>query len=750
MLLIIPLVLFAVTDDSAPGEVVRGPYGVPHVFSDSLEGAFFHAGYAVAQDRLWQMDLSRRSARGKLSALIGRSALNSDKDAIRFGYTDAEYKQFFNRLSSRTQSIFSAYAKGVNAWIDEAHGSNKLPESYAGRKPESWVPEDSLAIGVNLVRLFGKGGAGEIRNLLLYTYLSERLGADTLNAIRDIAWLMDKDSPVTCADSDDPFKGVRPFPDVDPRVLEAHTKLLPKVNLLELLPAIRLSDQSSMKEIAAQMGLPFRAGSYAMVVSPGRSDIGVPLLLSAPQMGFQTPSVVHQISISSPTYSAVGMNVPGIPGVLIGHSPKIAWGFTSGVADTDDIFFVKLNPDNPDQYQHDGKWKNFERTETKIAIDGGEAATGVRELSEYGPVVLKSVSTGVAYCRKSTLWMGEADVLDAIPTIVDCGSIADVQKVALRFGASFNLFAATTDGDIGWFFCGRIPIRSEKVDPRLPAPGDGQHDWIGLAPASHMPYVINPKSGVIANWNNKPVSWWPNSDTPVWGRIFRIEALNWVMNSRERLSSQELEENARYIATHESEPSYFVPDLLRVVSGSTEAESTAIRYLRHWEYDFLEGSVAPTIYRAWFAKLQEEIFLAKTGNFMSPAAFSQAIQPTLVWNALSRRTTVDWLGNRTKEDVLKSSFTKAIEALVKANGNDIATWRYRATRLPFSSVTEALYSNRGTYIQTVELWPTPRGRFVAPPGTHENKQSAHAADQVALSANWNLFPMLWKREEIKK
>ncbi|MFN8140191.1 MAG: penicillin acylase family protein [Fimbriimonadales bacterium] len=743
---ILALLVVGSTQLTPAGELIRGAYGEPHIFAASRSAAFFWAGYSVAQDRLFQMDVSRRSARGRLAALLGKTALNSDRDAIRFGYTDSEYDTLFSKMSSAAQKDYESYANGVNSWIEEATTNKLLPASYSGAKPEAWSVRDSLAIGVNLVRLFGKGGAGEIRNLLLYTYLKDKMGADTPKAIEDIAWLMDESASTTCAKEDDPFKGVSPFPALAPNALTEHIKLLPKVNLLELLPGIRLEEQSAMKEIAAQYGAPYKTGSYAMVVSPAKSSLGVPLLLSAPQMGFQTPSIVHQMSINCPDYVAVGLDVPGIPGVLIGHTPKFAWGLTSGVADTDDVFVVKLNPSNANQYELNGKWTDFEKSDTAIEVRGEQAANATRELSAYGPVVIKSVGTGVAYCRKSTLWMEETVSLDGAMQIPSCQTIGDLKKLSEKLNASFNLFAATTGGDIGWFFCGRVPMRAANVDPRLPAPADGKHDWLGVLPASKMPYMINPKKGWIANWNNKPVSWWPNSDTPVWGRIFRNQALNEVMANR-MLSPQDLEANARHIATHESEPSHFVREILSNVTASTPQESLALSYLVNWSNEFFDGSVAPRLYRNIFARLQEEIFLEKTGNFLSPATFAQVIQPTLVWNALHGKTKVNWLGKRTAKQVMQNAFSKAIAGMQSQSGPNVSDWRYAASKLPFGSISDALYSNRGTYIQVVELFPEPAGRFVAPPGIAEDPKSKHYGDQVALAANWAFYPMLWRRSE---
>jgi penicillin amidase len=731
--------------------VIRGPYGEPHVFAESLEAAFEGAGYAVAQDRLYQMDLSRRSARGQLSELIGRPGIASDRDALRFGYTDDEYAQMLAALPDDARTIAEAYARGVNRWIAEAAQSGKLPKQYGGERPRDWTPADSLAIGVQLVRRFGRFGAGELRNLALYTYLQSRPGLDARKAMDDLAWQNDKAAICTVSDADDPHQGRSPFPPLRPEVTDAHLKLLPKVNLLELLPAIRIEEQSEMKEIAAQLGVPHKWGSYAIVVSKSKSALGVPLLLSAPQMGFSTPSIAHQMSISCPEYVAVGMDVPGIPGVLIGHSPTVAWGLTSGVADTDDVFFVRLNPENPNEYAHDGGWRRFDKVEWTLKVRDGEPLTASREMTHFGPVILKSPSTGVAYVRKSPLWLKEVEGLAGMVRLPQSKGIEEVRRVALTFNANFNLFAATTRGDIGWFFCGRIPIRSAAVDPRLPAPMDAEHDWVGIVPPERMPYVINPSQGWIVNWNNKPVSWWPNLDTPAWGRIFRNEALVRAMEKAGKVTPQDLERFARMIATEKLEHLYFLPDLLSS-EGARSADGTAARaldYLRGWSGDYFEGSVAPVVYDAWIMALREELFLAKLGNFLAPDLFHTVLQPTVIWNALRGVTQLDYLDGRRRSEVLWSSFLKAIARLENSRGADVTLWRYSAPKINFSGMKPVLYSDRGTYIQIVEMWDSPRGRFVAPPGVSEDPESPHSADQRDLAATWAFYPMLYKRSDFR-
>src|SRR5688500_12881613 len=227
--------------------IARDDFGIPHIRATDVRSAFKAAGTAAAEDRIRQMDLSRRSARGRLAEVLGSRGVASDKDALRFGYTDAEYRSLFDGLPKLTKDALSAYAEGVNDHI-----------ASAGLEVAPWETTDSLAIGVNLVRRFGRGGAGEIRNLLLYTYLNDRLGADAKKAFDDLIWQNDPASPTTAQGGG----SESPFSPLEAGAWERHVALLPKVNMFELLPAIRIEEQREMLDLAAELGLPHKWGSY--------------------------------------------------------------------------------------------------------------------------------------------------------------------------------------------------------------------------------------------------------------------------------------------------------------------------------------------------------------------------------------------------------------------------------------------------------------------------------------------------------
>jgi len=711
------------------GPIVRDDFGVPHVRASNQEEAFFHAGYAVAQDRLWQMEQSRRLARGTMAAVFGAQFVASDREVLQTGYTDAELQAQLDRLAPKSRSAFREYARGVSAYIAAAK-TKGLPPGYAqaGFQPEPWTELDSAAIAVRLLQQFGRGGAGEIRNMALLSYLrtQPKVKDRVIDVLDDLAWFNDSEATPTIDPKDDPqartpFRFALP----DRKATERHVAALPNVGLLELLPAVRLAQRETSTRIAEQIAAPFKTGSYAAVVGPSRSGTGRPLLLSAPQMGFRTPSIVHEISIAAPGLNVVGMNVPGIPGVLIGHTDRLAWGLTSGVADTDDIFFY---PSAEDGYMVGSERRSFERISRPLRVQGGTEQTVEQLRTVDGPVVLNSRAAKTVFAKRASYWGRELESYDAVASLWSAPDAASVNRGMASATMSFNVFYATQGGEIGYRYVGLVPNRAPGVDPRFPTPGGAQYAWRGFVPAASMPSVVNPRSGVIANWNNKPAAWWPNFDTPVWGRIFRnSELLAALPNGK--LNVQDLERAAWTIARRDETWPYFAPFVERWVR-SAGAKAEPIAGYDGWA---LAGSRQAATFQLFLDALRQEIFLGTTGNFATLDNFRLVAQPTLMLRALQRRTRLNYLGNRTPDQVVAAAMEKAISGATDAR-------RFRPTAISVQGGPTIPYANRGTYIQVIEfLTDGPSGRNVVTPGVAETGE--HSSDQIPLARQWTYKAM---------
>jgi len=708
------LALAVVFQDS---KIVRDPYGVPMIEAPSAASAFEAQGFACAEDRLWQMENSRRVARGRMSEVFGPAYRASDVEVAKSFYTDAELRQQFDALSPSGQEAISAYASGVNRRI----AAGKLPDGYAkaGFKPEPWSELDTMAISIRLFQEFGKGGAGEIRNLAMLKYLETQPNAKAraFDVLDDLAWFNDPRSVSTVPPTDDPIKDRPRFFLPTREFTERHARLLPKIGLLELMPAVRLTERSESHRVAELVNAPFKVGSYAMVVSGVRSASGNPLLLSAPQMGHRTPSVVHEVSLKTPTWRVQGMDVPGVPGVAIGATANFAWALTSGVNDTDDLVFYSV--DKEGRYLVDKKPVAFTVTSRTVNTKGESPMTVEQKRTTDGPVILQT-GGGVVFARRSSYWMKESMALDSLLRSYILTDPDLIEQNLATAPMSFNFFYATKS-DIGYRYIGATPIRADGLDPRLPTPGGKSGDWKGLLPSNLMPRVRNPREGLLANWNNKPAGWWPNFDSPVWGRVFRNSSLLEELQG-DKLTTVDLQRAAWAIARKSD--SYFAFAKYWTAAATTpEAKS-----YNGWE---LDGEPGPLIYRAWLDALREELFLPVTGNFLSADTFRTVTQPSVILAALEKRTKVDYLGLRTVDQVCRAAMQKAVAK---------ATGLFAAAPIQVPGGVSIPYSNRGTYIQIIEMGASPRGRNVVSPGVAE--EGPHSRDQVDLARAWTFKPML--------
>lgn len=731
----------------------RDAYGVASVIASSFEQALFTQGYLHALDRLGQMESARRNARGRLSALYGERYLASDRQILQTAYTDAELLVQFESLSEELKSGFLAYVAGVNRGIKERVESGDLPQIYSqtGTKPEPWSLMDSLAIGVRFARAFGGAGGGELRNLAIIEYLKgQDIGNRYLDAFYDLAPINDRRALPTVLPQDDPQRANPPrFPRPTPEITAATLSRLPKTSLLELLPAIQLRDEERPESLASrELGTLDRFGSYAIVVSPLRSSSGNGLLLSGPQMGFSTPSIVYEIALSSPDVRTVGMSLPGLPGILIGKTPHLSWGFTSGLGDNEDIFFL---PEVDGELHMDGNPVPVERIEFEVVVRDGETQTVVQERTALGRIGLRLRGRG-AFIVRSTWWGREISTIENLFRLYRARTGDQVRESARGFPMSFNLFFATTSGDIGWQYCGLYPVRPEGEDFRLPVVASQRTVWNSYVPFDSLPYVINPPSGVIVNWNNKPAEWWDHGDTPAWGRLFRNESLSRALlgdsPAESKLGLDDLQNAIWTVARRTQRPNVMGDHAEKVLrrdwvnairAPSTGTAAEVKKRLLYYDGWALDGLPDPLIYETFLSNIRAELFRPTLGSFVRPELFELAVSPGVLLDALERRTRVDYLRDREVSAVYQKAFEKTVEDLSKRYGSNVSAWRFVAPRFRVGEGAAVPYSDRGTYIMIAEMSPLPTGRSVLPPGNTESGRFAD--DQTDLARNWNYKPM---------
>lgn len=518
--------------------ILRDGYGVPAITGLTEDDMWFGAGYAVAQDRLFELDLFRNATQGTLSEIVGRSYLDDDRITREDLYTPAELDAMFARLPAALKARFRAYAAGINAWMTYVQSS---PADLPGEYPVTatplrpWAVRDSVAIGVYLARTIPTNADPhglELVNAKALSLSGSKV-FDTLLPLHPR-----RPSPTIPASEGR-------FPSQPGRTRQqerlafrrsaslARTLPLPAPPTGGVGPAAAAgsggsggpspspSSPPSQRISAAGAALFPRFGGSSMfaVRAPG----GHALLYNGPQLGFSAPEKLIELELHGPSGTLRGLSAPGAPVIGAGFNDKVAWGITTGASDGDDLYAERLVPGEPEQYVFNGEKRRMDcRDETlnfrsppsdalagRNPLDSGSVKTRLCR-TVHGPVEARAGD--IAYARRYAGWGRELETLEGLAEIGGAGSVAEIDKAVLKLTWNENVMAADSGGHIGFWHPGLMPLRPSGYDERLPYPGTGEAEWTGLLDRSKMPHVIDPKQGWLANWNTLPSADWSSGD----------------------------------------------------------------------------------------------------------------------------------------------------------------------------------------------------------------------------------------------
>ncbi len=507
----------SVTLTAPDGQAVtieRDTYGVPIIGAPTEQALFFGQGFAVAQDRLFQMETFWRSATGRLAELQGAAALTQDQQVRTVYYTPAERATQFAALSAPVRTMLDAYIAGINTYIDStaARPAAYLPFEYTqvGVAPERWDRDKMVAVLQFFMRRFGEVGGQEL------TRLGEldAQGAAWFEANRPVN---DPGAVTTITNGPPPgAQGLNAGPGAATAGLlyDATDRAFARTGSAELIRQRAVSDAT-----LSSLGVPLKFGSFAATVSADLSEADA-TLLGAPQMGAPSQTakaVTSEVALRFPGGNVLrGMTVPGIPGVIIGTNWRgtggFTWTLTTGYTDNVDTFLFE--PASAGTYRYGGQVRPFTVIPETIRVRGAADVQYTHVRTEQGPVVLLDAQRGASY--QYAFWNRELDMVEAFYDVWHGSTIDDFEAAGRRVTMSFNLLYADTALNTAYWHVGRYPERAGSQDPRLQARADGSGEWVGVVPFEVHPQQRNPASGIFANWNNKPAPWWNQGDNQNW------------------------------------------------------------------------------------------------------------------------------------------------------------------------------------------------------------------------------------------
>ncbi len=654
---------------TAPVEIVRSRSGVPHIFGETDADVFYGLGFAHAQDRLWQMLMTRRTAQGRLSELFGRRTLEID-DVLRRLDLYRLSSASVAALDARTRSELEAYARGVNAWIElvstEALGRG-APEMFLFA-PEiaPWRPADSIAVSAMMALQLAAHHEEEV------------LRARTALAL------------------DDPTRLVDLMPDAPG---DGVSELTDFASLFDA-PLPRYAAGHSIDDTLAPWAPRGRAGaSNAWAARPDRTASGAAILANDPHLGLTAPSVWYLARLELEAGGAIGATIPGMPAMMSGRNDQIAWGITSAYLDDIDLYVEELNPDDPEEYRTPDGWAPFETRREIIEIDGEAPVTITLRWTENGPIIpgrhwnfgavtppghVMSMAWTVLTERNTSVRTG-MDIMRA-------DSVDGAIEAARHFVApAQNLMIADANGDIALQIVGHNPWRDDdhQSQARMPSPGwIAENRWLGITPYGGNPTILNPDSGILGNTNNKSIA----RDFPLhisfdWGDTQRITRLERLMGAREVHTRESFVEAqldsvsaaARNILPLVARDLWFAAEPTPPGSPARRRQE-ALALLADWNGEMNEHLPEPLIYAAWMRALQQRLIrddigpLAAEFQVMEPLFIERVfrdVDGASIWCDVQASTAAE-----SCTDIARASLDEALQWLEDRYGPAIESWRW--------------------------------------------------------------------------
>jgi penicillin amidase len=696
--------------------VVRDRWGIPHIYAKNVDDLFFAQGFVQAQDRLFQIDLWRRSTQGRLAEILGADYVDRDRltRLMRYrGDMNAEWESY----APDTRRIATRFVAGINAQI--ATIGEQLPEEFAvaGYRPEPWQPEDLLS------RAEGFAMTSNANDEVFRARVTAAAGLERTTMLLPL----------------DPTVSAPPPTGIDLSAAAA-----------TLRPALAaIGAPARFGPAAAPVAAAFldwqrraaREGSNNWVISGAKSATGKPMLANDPHRNLDHPSLRYLVHLNAPGWNVIGSVVPWFPGVAIGHNDRIAWGLTIFAADVQDLYVEELNPTNPRQVKSGGRFVDMEAVKDQIRVKGRTEAVAVEHLyTAHGPVVAIDAQRNLAYALR---WVGSepgtAGYLGAL-ALDRAASWQEFRSALQRWKVpGENFVYADVDGNIGYQAAALVPVRPNWQGVYPVAGATGDHEWQGWRTLDELPHELNPDAGFLATANHNTLGSGspPNIGYSSWSVPARINRIREVLSGRRALTIDDL---ARL--QHDPTPwnaEQLVP-LLQPLSFKDAKTEQARTMLLAWDRRLTQDSAAAALYVFWEQALFRQLVESRLDPALA-AEYIQRVETHVLVPTLTKPPTV-WFGAspaKGRDHLLESALAEAVAALTQTLGADMTRWAWG--QIHTATFQHALASTGDAARLRFNIGPFPRAGYgdtvFATSGSGSRQTDGATFREVMDLADWD-------------
>ncbi|MFW9935342.1 MAG: penicillin acylase family protein [Candidatus Thorarchaeota archaeon] len=661
--------------------VVRDNWGIPHIYAANEPDLYFAFGYVQAQDRLWQMDITRRQARGQLAEILGPNYISADRFLRTLGMERAAQLTIDNMYAQEDEenttlvANMEAFVNGVNFFIANVGPNLPIEFKLLNYRPRPWTLIDSISVG----RILDYGLSWSDTDLQFANTIAE-LGNDS-------AWeLFPLNPPLQTPVV--PEYGVTYIP---PPSSDINTKSIPKSLQQSISDVLSWTENIPDPENILLRWQGDFIGSNNWAVNSTKSATGAPILCNDMHLSRDVPAIWYQAHLVA---ADTGRNIygfvpPGVPLIIAGHTEYVAWGFTNVAADVIDWYYYNINPSNPNEYWYNGTWHTFEEETTIIQVKGEAPYYHTIRRSVHGPI-MSDVGTNYNDYVIAQRWNGaepsfEMIALNKMTMARNYTEFIEGQK--FWWTISQNIVFADIYGNIAIRPTGHWPIRAEWYGG-LPHNGSaGEGEWVDFVDFDELPLSLNPDRGWVVSANQLAAvqgpSAYPYYIHQGYAPGYRARRIIQMLESDDSITVDDMKRIQNDVLDTAAEALIpYLIDAFDSASPSITSDpvlSAAIDELRTWNFTMLKEWAAPTIWRAWYDYYNEFVFAdeypTNRGSLLWPS-------PVILENLTRFNPTSHWFNDtatsstETRDDIILSSFIEAMEALTEEEGTDVSQWTW--------------------------------------------------------------------------